>query len=389
VSVVVGLLAWACGGDSADREHPLKDSSDPDASTAHHAGQDGQGRSERDGGADDPAADAATSNPLQHPSDGPAAGNPDGHCDVPDDARAEDSSAPTHVIGDGSAASCTSQAVVDAIAKGGVITFDCGSDPLQIELEETAKIFNDTGPKIVIDGGGKITLSGAGKRRILYMNTCDQAQHFTTSHCDDQDHPQLTVQNLTFVDGNADGAQPEGGGGAIFASGGRLKIVNSRFFRNRGTQAGPDVAGGAVRAFQQSMGLPLYVVNSTFGGGDGLGNSCSSGGALGSIGVSYTVLNSVLSDNQATGNDASGGGNGGAIGNDGNTYTLEICGSLLEHNHANEGGGGIFYVSNDMSGTLIIRDSKLDHNVSAGYETMPGIFSKTKGDPQIIDSTIE
>ena len=73
---------------------------------------------------------------------------------------------------------------------------------------------NNTGPEIVIDGGGKVTLSGAGQRRILYMNTCDQAQVWTTSHCQNQDHPRLTVQNLTFHDGNSTGQTIDGGAAA-------------------------------------------------------------------------------------------------------------------------------------------------------------------------------
>ena len=34
------------------------------------------------------------------------------------------------------------------------------------------------------------------------MNTCDPNQVYTTPHCDNQDHPRLTVQNLTFINGN-------------------------------------------------------------------------------------------------------------------------------------------------------------------------------------------
>src|SRR5690606_36620303 len=132
---------------------------------------------------------------------------------LPSDELPEDSSSPDNVIGDGTAASCTSAAVVAAVAKGGVITFDCGPDPVGIKMEETAKVVNDTGPKIVIDGGGKVVLSGDGKHRILYLNTCDEAQKWTTSHCQNQDHPQLSIQNLTFADGNAKSI--EEGGGAI------------------------------------------------------------------------------------------------------------------------------------------------------------------------------
>ena len=45
----------------------------------------------------------------------------------------------------------------------------------------------------------------------------------------------------------------------------------------------------------------VYVVNSTFGGADGFGNTCSNGGGISSIGVSWTLLNSLLSHNRAVG----------------------------------------------------------------------------------------
>jgi hypothetical protein len=54
------------------------------------------------------------------PDDLPAAGNPDGDWSVPDEAMQEDTSAPDHVIGDGTPASCTSDAVVAAVAEGGI-----------------------------------------------------------------------------------------------------------------------------------------------------------------------------------------------------------------------------------------------------------------------------
>jgi hypothetical protein len=301
-------------------------------------------------------------------------------------------------VGTGTPASCTGDAFVNAVARGGVITFDCGPAPATIVLARTAKIVNDTGPKIVIDGGGKVTLSGGGKVRILYQNTCDQAQKWTTSHCDDQDTPQLTVQNLTFVDGNSKGQLVDGGGGgAIFVRGGRFKVINSRFFRNSCEDTGPDIGGAAVRVLAQSQGRPAYVVGSTFGGADGLGNVCSNGGGLSSIGVSYTVINSLFTHNRAIGNGANpaktgtpGGGSGGAIYNDGDTFTLSLCGTRIASNMANEGGGAIFYVSNDLTGSLVIKDSTLMSNPSGKFETrgFPGIFVLASGPPQIINSTL-
>lgn len=337
--------------------------------------------------------------PSTDPGDGPPAGNPDGHCEIPAEAQLADTSSPDHVVGTGTPESCTSEAFVAAVAQGGTITFDCGPEPVTITLTETARIFNDADPDVVIDGGNLVTLSGSNERRILYMNTCDESLHWTTSHCQDQDHPRLTVQNLTFADGNSTGETAEGGGGgAIFVRGGRVRILHSRFFHNSCDPAGPDLGGAAVRVLSQSMGLPVYVVDSTFGGSEALGNVCSNGGGLSSIGVSYTVLNSLFSYNRAIGTGANpardgtpGGGSGGAIYNDGNTFTLTLCGTLVEHNDANEGGGAIFFVSNDRSGHLVIRDSVLRDNPSAGFETSgyPGIFVLAAEAPDTTGSTLE
>ncbi len=328
----------------------------------------------------------------------PPAGNPDGFSPVPAAGQAEDSTNPDHVIGNGSPASCTSAAVVAAVAQGGVITFDCGPAPVTIDMYATAKVFNDASNKVVIDGGGKVTLNGRNAVRILYMNTCDPAQVWTTPHCQNQQYPELTVQNLTFINGNSKGEHEYDGGGAIWVRGGRFKIVNSRFFNNVCADTGPDVGGGAVRVFSQYNTQPVYVVNSTFGGEPGLGNVCSNGGALSSIGVSWTIINSLLTDNDTTGWGANpakpgtpGGGNGGAIALDGNTYTLRLEGTRIQRNHARAGGGGVFYVSNNRTGELYVTDSVIVDNPSDDFETKgyPGFFIIAKsGFPVVVNSII-
>ncbi len=372
-SIPLGLTLLGCAACQGSVLEP-----GPDAHTPHEGGTTAQ--LSADAGAI-AGGDATTAAPTSGP------------CSAPADAQLEDVSHPTTVVGSGTPQSCTGAAFVAAVARGGVITFNCGSDPVTITLSETAKVFNDKGPKIVIDGGGKVTLSGGGKVQILYQNTCDQAQVWTTSHCNDQDGPQLTVQNLTFADGNA--KSTDEGGGAIFARGGRLKVINSQFYGNVCADTGPDLGGGAIRTFDQYQGLPVYVVNSTFGQ-SGRGNVCSNGGALSSIGVSYAVINSTFTYNQAIGNGANpaaagtpGGGSGGAIYNDGNTYTLTVCGSTIEHNRANEGGGAIFFVSNDRSGTLTVQDSTLLDNVSGKFENFPGIFALAKSDPTFTNSSVK
>ena len=342
-------------------------------------------------------ADAATAGHLQTRAR-PVAGNVDGHEAAPAAGRRVDTSHPARVVGRGTAAGCTSAAVVRAVARGGIITFRCGPKPVTITMTATAKVRNDRRPNVVIDGGGKVTLSGGGVRRVLYQDTCDAAQGITSSHCQDQETPRLTLQNLTIVRGNATGQLEEGGGGgAVLVRGGQVKIVNSRFFNNRCDATGPDVGGAAVRVLSQYQNRPVYVVHSTFGGATGYGNTCSNGGALSSIGVSWVVLNSVMSHNVATGSGANpaqngkpGGGSGAGIYTDGNDFTVTVAGTRIDHNHANEGGAAIFFVSNDRTGSLTIRNSVLTNNRNDGFETqgLPGIFFLGVAPPTVTGSRI-
>lgn len=348
-----------------------------------------------DGGSSSSTENPSSGNPQTAPLLGPAAGNPAGSYPVPAEAGEEDSSSPDHVIGNGSAESCTAEAFIDAVAQGGVITFNCGPDPLTITLDRPAKVFNDQ-PDVVIDGGGLVTLSGGGTSRILYMNTCDPDQVWTTSHCDNQDHPQLTIQNLTFIDANSTSETLYDGGGAIWVRGGRFKVVNSRFFNNVCAGLGPDVGGGAIRVFSQYNDQPVYVVNSTFGGSSGYGNTGANGGAISSIGVSWSIYNSLFSHNDAIGNGGNpaqsgtpGGGSGGAIYNDGNRMTLAIYGSLIELNQVNSYGAAIFFVSNDHSGDIHIEDSVIRQNSGGSWYALPGISMHDDTAHTLINSTLE
>lgn len=309
---------------------------------------------------------------------------------VPPAGRAVDTSHPNRYVGTGTRASCTSAAVVAAVRAGGVIRFRCGPSPVTIVMRRTAKVLN-TRRRVVLDGQGMVTLSGARVRRILYMNTCDRTQIWTTSHCQNQATPSLVVQNMRFLNGNSTGRRIDGGGGgAIFARGGRLKIVGSTFTGNRCDPTGPDLGGGAVRALSQYRNLPVYVTGSVFTGG-----RCSNGAAISSIGVSWVVTNSRFVDNRAIGIGANpqrggtpGGGSGGAIYLDGNRFTLRLAGTLMERNVAREGGGAIFFVSNNRTGTLAILSSTLRANVSRRFENRPGIFFLGAGTPTVRNSIV-
>src|SRR5262249_28074722 len=150
--------------------------------------------------------------------DGGPATPPPASCDVPAEGAAESIDKPTTVVGKGTPASCTAEALDAGVQKAGVITFDCRPDPVTLDVTAQIRITNQGGPDklgdTLIDGGGKVTLNGGGSTRILYLNACEPP--FNSDHCDSFEHPHLTVQNLKFTGGNVD--DPDKGGGAIFAN---------------------------------------------------------------------------------------------------------------------------------------------------------------------------
>jgi hypothetical protein len=189
------------------------------------------------------------------------------------------------------------------------------------------------------------------------------------------------VQNLTFSGGDA-GNETNPEGGAIYASGGRFKVVNSRFFSNVcASNTTNYLFGGAILAFQEYQSLPVYVVHSTFGGTSKLGNTCNDGGALGSIGVSWTIVNSLINYNNAV--------SGGAIYNDGVNLNLIISGSVLEYNKVTTYGSSIFFVSDDVPGSITITDSTIKGNTGGSwYYKYPSISAEADTPITLKNSTI-
>jgi hypothetical protein len=280
---------------------------------------------------------------------------PAGVCDAP--VQAVDVAAPDHVVGDGSPASCDEAALAAAVAQGGVVTFDCGPDPLTITLTKAQKITKD----LVLDGGDRITLSGGKTTRILDMDTGD----FTAQN------PKLTVQRLRFIDGKASGTaiplgtDVDGGGGAIFHRGGSVTAIDCDFADNEAALLGPDVAGGAIYGI--GVGETI-VVGCTFEN-----NRAANGGAIGALHTALTIVNSTLVDNQATGSGANyindmgqqagQGGNGGAIVMDGENRTLTICGSTIMNNSAGAFGAALFRTGYHGEPSNIDRSSFLNNSI--------------------------
>ncbi len=224
-------------------------------------------------------------------------------------------SRPDRWIGTGTPRSCTSRAVVRAVATGGVITFSCGPDPVTIHDEADR------------EGAQREPPRRARRRRQGHAQRRRQAPHPLSEHlrrgaragprrtATTRTTPHLTVQNLTFADGNSTGETVEGGGGgAIFVRGGRFKVVKlDASSATAATGPAPTSAAAPSGCSRQYHEQPVYVVNSTFA----RAGVCSNGGALSSIGVSWSVCNSVFSHNHAIGSGANparpgtpGGGSG-------------------------------------------------------------------------------
>lgn len=282
-----------------------------------------------------------------------------------------DTSNPKTTVGTGTPDSCTEIALSQAVAAGGVIVFQCGSEPATITLKSALNIKSDT----TIDGKGLVTLSGGKTNRIFNMDT----KNFEATS------PTLTVQRLTLRDGHATGTaiplgtDTDGGGGAIYHVGGNVVVIDSVFLDNEAALEGPDVAGGAIYSIGKGT---LTITGSRF-----TGNRASNGGAIGLLGAGMTLVNSELVGNQATGfganyinqngQQAGRGGNGGAISMDGQGRTLSICGTLVQNNQGGAFGGALFRTGYATEPTTIDRSTFdgnriPDHNGDAANPSRAG-----------------
>jgi hypothetical protein len=324
-----------------------------------------------------------------------ANGNPDGSCStgIPAEGMPVDTSKPTTVVGTGTAASCTFAALDAAVTKGGVITFDCGSDPVTISVTSTlvpptSNAYANQKPlDIVIDGGGKITLDGGDAVQILSWVHAGSWQKNTDT---------LTLQHLRFVHGKTTPTEKipacppangisnatcstgydDGQGGAINTRDGSLRVIDCYFGNNQAALLGPDTGGGAI--YMQGALLPAYIVKSTFEG-----NTASNAGAIGMLWAGAFILDSLFDGNTAVGtganndqpadctcmnngqNQTGSGGNGGAIYKDGaDNAALTLCGTQIRNSKANEWGTAVFLTADGSGAKLVFQDSLLVNNTS-------------------------
>ncbi len=293
-----------------------------------------------------------------------------------------DTSRPTTVVGTGTSASCTEQALRTAVANGGVITFNCGSSTTTIGITQTlvAPADKDT----TIDGNDRIVLDGRGATQIL------RAYHDNFRANDRA----LTVQRIALIGGRDAGVDfrardgqktcawgyKSGGGGAIYARDVNVRVWGVTFESNNGPELGPDVAGGALYVVGAKK---LAVANSTF-----RNNSAANGGGIGVLHTSTELYNVVFESNRATGmlanfaNDTGcptfnheeqggAGGLGGAFYSDGFDPGDYFCGVRMSDNSSGDLGGAIFrsaywgLLSNVGKQTITWERSTFERNRSA------------------------
>ena len=307
------------------------------------------------------------------------AGNPNGSCStgVPAKGQPADVSNPTTVVG----TDCSFSQLQAAVAKGGVITFNCGDSPVTIPI--TATLTLPTNKNTVIDGGNKITLDGKNAVQILRFDSPD-------FRANDKG---LTLQHITIINAKTTPTEAiptapapcsqgwnDGEGGAVYMRDGFLTVVDSIFMNNQAAPLGPDTGGGAIYVVGSKGGV--WIVGSTFSG-----NSASNAGAVGCLFAELNVYNSLFTNNQAIGNGANNnepdkcsfinngqnetgsGGNGGALYSDGNSVNITLCGDAILSNSAGQKafGGGLFFTSNDKGGTLSIADTTMTGNTGGSW----------------------
>lgn len=322
---VLSLLAIsiACGGDDSTNVNPNSDGGN---------GVDGGG------GGDvlrvpDTGADGYVPPPTQS-------------CTPP--VSAPDTSNPTTVVGTGQG-TCNEALLVAAIAKAGVITFNCGT-AVTITVSKTLALRTDV--DTTIDGGGKVTIDGGNMVQIMSFNHADYRKNDI----------KLTLMRLTLTHGKIAGIDKytpapmpcsqgyyDGYGGALLMRDGVLQVFDTIFDGNGAEQLGPDVGGGAISLQGSKKAL---IVGSTFKNG-----MASNGGAIESLNSEFDVYNSMFNNNIATGNGANSddaskcsvvakdgqhqvgsGGNGGAIAIDGGSdLTHTFCGVTFTGNRAGVG----------------------------------------------------
>ncbi len=251
------------------------------------------------------------------------------------------------VVGTGTPASCTLEALSTAVASGGAVTFNCGPAAHTISVTTTLNISRNTS----IDGGGLISLSGAVPSGYV-ISVNDDNVTLNLSNITIRDHSAGTpfaigltmfnrgtanLTNTTFLNNNRR---------AILNGGGTLTIVASRFEGNTSSASGSAISNESNSTltvtgttFHNNRAPVSYSGGAIYNSPDSRAtitrsifteNTAGNGGAIQTFGT-MTIRDSTFTDNEAEGDggaiDARSGGQ------------LEVVNTTISGNSANRGGG--------------------------------------------------
>ena len=216
----------------------------------------------------------------------------------------------THaVIGTGTPASCqTNQAVNDftnAVIAGGVVSFNCG--PNFVEIEVNTSVVDKT---VTVNGGGLVGLNGEDVRQIFLVTGTGN----------------LTLNDMSLLDGGGGG----GNGGAISIAANGQVTSNRSYFTSNQVESGSN--GGAIYTEGE------LNINDTWLGSNEAKLTGNGGAIYATAGSTVIIRDSYLVSNQAQ--------NGGAIYklSGSGAFTLDRTG--LRNNIARVNGGGVHLSGN-------------------------------------------
>ncbi|MBK8021564.1 MAG: hypothetical protein IPK19_09075 [Chloroflexi bacterium] len=270
------------------------------------------------------------------------------------------------VVGNGTPGSCTRTAIAAALTGGGLVTFNCGANPVSITIDQTLET---SATSVTIDGGGLVTLQGAPGVRIL--------RHFTWGF---DAASTLTLRNLSFNGASISGSGTAANGAAVLSQNQAadfendiptLIVENVTFTSNTSTLTGGgtgyDFGGAAI----YSLGGDVTIRDSTFTNNRALGGGA--GGAVHILGSSLTIEDSAFTNNSAAPVSAAStnSGYGGALYVDGALFRggggITITGSTFTSNHAaNQGGVAYINLYSSRGDFLTIDGSRFENNAISG-----------------------
>jgi hypothetical protein len=300
------------------------------------------------------------------------------------------------VVGDGTPGSCTDAAYATAFGGGGLVTFDCGPNPITINV--TTKVVNND-ETTVVDGGGRVTLDGGGTLQLYLVlgGGSLTLRDITLQRGSFSDGGAIFVaqqgtallSGVTIRDCEADGSDSDGG---AIQNRGTLVVDGSQFLRNHADDGGGAINnnGGAV-----TVRSSTFISNTAFNGGafnNAAGaldigaslvysNAVSNlGGGLFAAGGTITVTNVTVARNGAF----RGGGIYGF-----NNAVVNVLNSTIYTNSATSAGGGVWNNTAGSAANVIIKNTIIAGNDDpiSGVLNCDGPAMRTLGHNLIGDGT--